>query len=159
MADATIDLLDQSIEKLEAAIAEIDDIAALAQLRDAEVAGKTRSGAIKALDARIAALQPLAPEDAAAEADATDTAPEAPAEEVSPVGDSVLAADALDAAVEATPFPNARILVIEANGEHVEAELLAFDLVTRVGKFVVNGRPRDAEFDPAGETPGTWRLL
>jgi hypothetical protein len=48
--------LDQSVEKLTAHIATIDDPAEIERLLEGEKAGKTRTGAIAALEARLAEL-------------------------------------------------------------------------------------------------------
>lgn len=51
-------VLDQSIPKLTASLDTIDDPARLATLREVEAKGKNRDGALAAIDARIAALNP-----------------------------------------------------------------------------------------------------
>lgn len=49
-------VLDQSIPDLEASLADINDADELQRLREQEVGGKSRSGALSAIDARIAEL-------------------------------------------------------------------------------------------------------
>jgi hypothetical protein len=50
-------ILDQSVAKLTEALEDVDDIGELQALRDAEQGGKSRAGAITAIEDRIAAVQ------------------------------------------------------------------------------------------------------
>ena len=51
------DILDQSVKKLEAASASIESVEEIASLIDAEIAGKNRDTAVKALEERKATLE------------------------------------------------------------------------------------------------------